>query len=139
MGHLLWTFSVVGGEPFCITMEGNPPIEHSGGTSVFHAVATPKQVSHLIDIAERAGCVVRANAPRAQSTEQRAERMALLGVAAQNRVWPSTVCPLCYWFDPLIEDGMPCGAVQWPEEMRRVSLENSKAVADLDACPIRRE
>ena len=138
LSHLLWTFQVVGGTPFDAKMPGNPRVAHHGGTSVFHLVATQEEATQMIDLAERAGCGVHAESGRRQTGAQRAIRMALLGAGREDRAWPCAECPSCYWFDPLIENGMPCGAVQWDEGTRRTSLEHPKAVTDLAVCPVKK-
>ena len=141
--HLLWVFQVEGGAPFRTKVGGNPSTEHNGGTSVFHLMLEEPEAKHFTDFVESLGCTVTVRPSRKQSPEQEAERSALLGVGKEDVVWPCERCPTCYWFDPvaLTPEGMgdPCGYSGWPEDTRRVCLESTKAVGDLEACPLKKD
>tara|TARA_Y100000310_G_scaffold321557_1_gene379373 strand:- start:5828 stop:6277 length:450 start_codon:yes stop_codon:yes gene_type:complete len=130
----LWTFRISGGSPFGLEISRNPCVEHNGGTSVFHLVLSPEEVRVIEDVATRRGCKVELWVPEGESAEQREERMTLLN--QQNRVWPSTECPTCAWFDPLLKDGEPCGLAGWEESAVTAFKKNTKAFGDLEGCPV---
>ena len=142
MGHSIWTFQVEGGSPFRTQVGGNPSVEHMGGTSVFHLVLEEADAQQFVSLVEEMGGKIEARPSRRQSKEQETERMSLLGVGKEESLWPCGECPTCYWFDPVAlkanGEGDPCGFTGWPEETKRVSLESTKAVDDLEKCPLRR-
>ncbi len=143
MTHTLWVFQVHGGESFRTQVGGNPSVEHNGGTSVFHLMLEEADARHFVSLVEKLGCTIEARPSRRQSQEQKLERDSLLGVGKKEALWPCQNCPTCYWFDPVSlqadGSGEPCGAKGWPEETRRVCLESTKAVEDLEACPLKKE
>lgn len=137
MSSSLWVFQVLGGEPFHTQVGGNPSVDHDGGTSVFHLVLTEPEAQNFRHVVKQLGCEMVVRPSRRQSAAQEKERSALLGVGKKGTAWPSHKCPTCYWFDPAAEED-PCGFTGWPEETRRVSLENPKAKRDWDECPVSR-
>jgi len=137
MAHEIWTVQLQGGDPFGLGVPGNPRVDHDGALSVFHLVLTAQQAAVIEDIADRRNCKATVRLLHKQTDEQKAERMALLGVQRGGKCWPSGACPNCAWFDPLIEEGEPCGYVNWPSESRTAFLESEKAASDWEACPVK--
>jgi len=123
------------GSPFQIQVPYNPPIEHGGGSTVVPLVLGTAHVSRLLDTIRSFGCEVDLIPAERQTPEQEAERLALLGVGREDVVWPSTACPECAWFDPLLA-GTPCGRVGWIPEAITVLLETPKPRQDAEACPV---
>ncbi len=131
-----------GGAEFQTQVGGNPNVKHCGDSSVFHLVLEDSDAKRFVQMMEGIGCTVVCRQSRKQTKEQEAERASLLGVGKKDAVWPCSKCPTCYWFDPtamqVTGEGDPCGFSGWPEDMRRVCLESTKAVDDLEACPLKR-
>lgn len=128
------------GKPFTVQPPHNPPVSHDGGTTAAHLVlpedAAVRLVGHLESLY---GCEVDLLASARQTAPQAAERALLLGQGENtDRVWPSTQCPECAWFDPLrVEPDVPCGLASWPPEtVTSLKTNGEKPQQDADACPV---
>jgi hypothetical protein len=131
----LWTLVLKGGNPRRFSLRGNPSVEHDGGQTVHHLVATRKQMEMLRDMLRVGGCQIEFIPGRQESPEQRHARAALLGHGKEDVVWPSPGCPGCFWFDPKEED--PCRYRSGDLTTRSLSLEaHEKARKDASACPV---
>ena len=69
----VWTFVVVGGEPFVLEVKGNPSLVHDGGKSLWKLVADPAAATHAAMILRDRGCIVDVHVD-GQSAEQFLER-----------------------------------------------------------------
>lgn len=131
----LWTVTIRGGNPQTLQIRGNPTIEHDGGQTVHHLVATQAQIRLLRDLMGVGGCDIEFIPARGESPTQRHERAALLGRGMEDVVWPSPGCPGCFWFDPTKDD--PCRYRAGDPMIRTLSLEtHTKARKDADACTV---
>ena len=128
----LWVRS---GKPFAVQPRHNPVIEHDGGTTAAHVVLTETDAALLRELLEAYGGVVDLARSAIQTPEQKKERLALLGVVREDSVWPSTACPECAWFDPLLPEN-PCGRAVWARETIAVFLQSDKPCRDVAACPV---
>jgi hypothetical protein len=135
MSASLWTITMRGGNPRTFQLRGNPTVEHDGGQTVHHIVATQAQVRLLRDLMQVEGCEIEFIPARRESSTQRHERAALLGRGMEDAVWPSPGCPGCFWFDPTDSD--PCRYRSGDPTTRSLSLEaHEKARTDASACPV---
>ena len=133
MSHQLWVFRLVGSEAVVLEIPGNPPLRHAGGTSVNVLMLTDAQALQVAATCKECGFEVEFHAPEEETEQERTERRTLLGT--DSRVFPSTACPSCYWFDPLL-DGV-CGRQGWPADMVEASLAaHEGARTDEAACPV---
>jgi hypothetical protein len=134
--HSLWTFQVMGVEPFAIQPPGNPTAFFEGGTGVFHFMLTAEQAAFVAHAIKAQGLKVKSWPVAGQTEEQRAERLAFLGEGKTEDDFPSLMCPMCFWFDPTAK-GM-CGRSAWPPESVVASLDVHEAARKGEAdCPVR--
>jgi len=103
----LLTVQIRGGEPFEISLEGNPLFTHNGATTVQPLMITPEEEEALRGLALRAGSQIEFFRPGKPSEEQERIRSLLMGEAGAARVWPCVQCPTCPWANPFHE--YPCG------------------------------
>jgi hypothetical protein len=141
MGLASWILSVSGGEGFSIDVPHNPTIlhePHKRPTLVSHLTLTGEQAEELMCVLHCVSANALLRRVDEASPEQEEEQKKLLGLLGQeDRVWPSSRCPSCFWFDPLLA-GMPCGETGWPLAMAKEAYQNlPKAKEDLDSCPVR--
>lgn len=122
------------GSPFTVQPKHNPVVEHDGGTTAVHLVMTDEDAADLRVLLEGYGGEVDLAYTARQTTEQKEERLALLGVGREDNVWPSTACQECAWFDPLLTE--PCGRAGWPPEVIDTLSQSPKPQQDLNACPV---
>jgi len=133
--HELWTFEVRGGSPFGIQAPGNPTVHHNGVLSVFHLMLTEGQAVQVEKVCQSQQCDVVSRPAAGQTEEQHEERLRLLGVGQEEKVWPSASCPECFWFDPLTHN--PCGYQSWnPVGVETSLAEHEKARKDVESCPM---
>lgn len=89
----LHTIHLMGGTAFGVQFQGNPPLEHDGGTTVCHLVLTEDEADTLRGLARINSCVKVDVSPMAgESAEQtkiRLERMGL-GDSAGGGEQPSS-------------------------------------------------
>ena len=123
------------GSPFTLQVPNNPPIEHDGGTTAIHLALSPDQQKQLTEAVAAFGCDFNLIPHERQTEEQTKERQALLGLQNPERVWPSTSCLTCAWFDPLLE-GEPCGRAGWDPEAITVFGSMEGPHKDAQACPV---
>jgi len=136
--HRLWTFRVVGGESFQLSLEGNPSVVHEGRTSVFHLLLADVSVNRFVDYLKQYGGQVEVWPMEGQSLEQKEERDLLMGKDHEEEVYPCVRCPECFWFELRGEDH--CGVTAWPSETVEAALaHNQKASKDLVECPLNGE
>lgn len=125
--QVLYTLRISGPNPFEFVAEGNPPVEHFGGTSLAKAYLTVVELGVLEEKAREAGCRLEAVEGPALS---RATHL-------PYREWETPLCEVCPWFDP-IETRNPCGVVELPPEsveaLQRVSTLHEDALRN---CPVR--
>lgn len=133
--HRLWTFRVRSTKEFTLQPPGNPSAIHPGGTSVFHFMLTQGQAKQVEAALVGLGARVDMRQAEEQTEAQRDERRALLGRGKEETVYPSAVCPTCFWFDPTIEG--VCGRAGWTVEVVEASLEAHEAARKCEAeCPV---
>lgn len=129
----LWTLVIEGSEELSFLVPGNPPVEHTGGSSIHHLVLRDGEAEEVTRLVEGQSLRVSLNRVLGQSPEQASERTRLLG---QDRVWPCAQCPTCPWLDPLGEPD-PCGLRAWPSESVAVLRETSEGHREAEAaCPV---
>lgn len=141
MGLDLYVLQIRGKEGFSIEVPHNPAVHHNPKRSLFTLQTLSLQEEHkdeLLHILEALRIDFTLRKMEESSPEQDEEQQKLLGLLGQDeRVWPSSKCPSCFWFDPLLE-GMPCGETGWPLETAREAYQTMPlAKRDLDACPVR--
>lgn len=127
---VVWTFQIVGGDPFSVQPKEGPVLEHNGVMSVWNISLRRSQAEQLQQIALHHGARVPLFHAEVDRTGQ-GLRDAHLELQGEDYPFPTPKCPGCFWFDPLTDTG--CGYVDWPEEMKEVPI--SKAWEDLDNCP----
>lgn len=135
MEHNLWVFRVSGNPPVTFQPPGNPVVYHDGVLSVFSLMLTVDERQILQSYLEERGCHVTVRESPRQTKEQYQERQDLLGVGKEEEVYPSAVCPACFWFDPQAESF--CGLSAWPlETVNQAQETNTKARDDYALCPV---
>lgn len=138
--HRLWTFKVIPGNNsvgFLLQVPGNPNISIPPQGTVFHLMLTEEQAMRIKMELEKLECKVQVKCMEGESSEQVAEREALLGFQRENVVWPTLSCTDCFWFDPLNAD-CPCMLDSSTETIIQAAREaNPKAVEDESACPLK--
>jgi hypothetical protein len=129
-------FRIQGGVPFTFQLEGNPTAVHDGVASLFHLMLTEAQKDELCAVIEEHGCeILDVRAAQKQTEEQKAERDKLRGIGREDKVWPTALCPECFWFDPT-QDDETCGYIVWTVETIEAALDShKKARADVLDCP----
>ena len=139
--HHLWVVTLRGGkDPFSVSVNGNPHMEHDPSrspTSVHTVMLTDEGAEELLRAVEVFGVEAVVRRVDEMTEEQKLEQARLLGRRGQEeRVWPTANCPSCFWVDPL-QEGVPCGASAWPVEVRNAAYEaHDAAKTDLDKCPL---
>lgn len=84
----VWTIVITGGDPFRLTLIGNPTLDHQGERTVWKVVGTADMAKRVVDIAKTLRC--KADFWTEEETpEQCAERAAILDGT---------------WKDPLVGD-----------------------------------
>jgi hypothetical protein len=137
----LWTFHVRNGDPFQLTVKGNPPVVHDGKQSLLKCLCTQDQAEDLETEMRSHGCTVKSNLPH-ETEEQREQREHILHVLGDSDSFPCVRCPECAWFDPFTE-GL-CGAgmssrdrgFSWEGEVIQERLTDLKFLADWKDCPL---
>lgn len=131
--HVLWMFQVTGPGVCTVETGGNPDLHHSGGVSATHLMLTAEQAAQVEATLLAHGLAVRRWQTALQTSEQRDERLAIMG--SEDLVLPCVECAQCYWFDPLVA-GL-CGRAAWPESMVVASLEAHSSAREGEAlCPV---
>lgn len=78
----IWTFLIIGGQDFTLTLKNNPTLDHIGGRTVWKFVGTEASAQALEAALASFGCTV-TRTTETESPEQTAERLALLGLGAK--------------------------------------------------------
>lgn len=141
MGLDVYVLQIRGAEGFSIEVPYNPAIHHEPKRSPLTLATLSLGEEHrdeLLHILDSLKVDYSFRKLEESSPEQDEEQKKLLGLLGQDeRTWPSSRCPSCFWFDPLLE-GVPCGETGWPLDAAREAYQNQqKAREDLDACPVR--
>jgi len=74
----VWTFLVLGGEPFHLFADLNPSLEHDGGRTMWKMVGTRPEAAQAVKTIQDQGAQVVLTTEE-QSPEQERERLRLLG------------------------------------------------------------
>ena len=127
------TITVEGNFPFRMALKGNMPLEHEGGTSVFHPVLTEGQLKELMRSMEETGCTV-SSTTKDESDEQKQMRSRQMGTL--QVVYECERCPSCTF---LSYKGDPCGLLSFEREEVQALLQTERGVRDLGECPVRDE
>lgn len=135
MEYRLCRILITGGSSFQLYPQGNPVIEHGGGTSVHNVYMSPSEVEDLVTTASKFGSSAQVLEPIEQTKTQKKERLDLLGVEKGQEVWPSVSCPECAWFEPTASSPY-CGRNLWPKSVVDSYLELPKSKKDLSNCPV---
>lgn len=137
--HHPYTFVMRGGEPVVIRAPGNPPLRHEGGTGVVTLMVTEQQADMVVAMLEKHFVRVVVNGPQWESDEQVELRRRIDAVQRLEAAdFPTPLCPLCPWFDPLHDDHEPCGYSSWNMDSRETFYRTNEAARDaLVACPIK--
>jgi len=134
----MWTFLIEGGEPFEVTMEGHPPLQHDGHRTLWKAYV-PMEDILAVDAA-----LAQAVGPEGSVTKH-----IECSISPEDAYFPQEhisqhgkvvdfrhpQCPLCSWFSPYTET--TCGLQDWVHEMVCSHLNFPKAKEDFDNCPDR--
>ena len=132
MPVLVWTFQLVGGDPFGLHVLNNPAVQHEGGISIWHLRINKVQAQEVQDLASRYGVRIRAYCET--ETDEQTEMHTRL-FESEASLFQCAECPNCYWLD-LQTEGY-CGAQSWARERRVAALEAfESARTDLGACPV---
>lgn len=133
MPNKVVSYIIRGGNPFRLTIFGNPEIEHDGSQTIGHLYATLGEVSAISEYISNFGCQVEFWEMQEQTQEQEKERQDLLGFQKEDAVFPTAKCPECAWFDPLVPTY--CGLNDWPPESKQTLLANTHHMQHLNECP----
>jgi len=132
--RLMWTFRIVGGDPFDLQVLGNPSAEHGGGLSIWHLRVTDPHALEIEEVAKLHGARVMAHC-QTETDEQTAMHKKML--ESGDSLFSCLLCAECYWLDLQVEGY--CGMTEWPPERRQAALESFEgAVEDAAACPVPR-
>lgn len=137
----LWIFSVTGGEPFRIQVQGNPAMVHKGTRSVLRCLCTDSQADELVAKMREHGGKIVTNSPR-ETPEQRVERNNVFAVLGPDTVWPTNQCPQCAWLDPEVPGLCGAGMLRWKgfegwdREIILERLAIDKFETDRESCPL---
>ena len=127
--HQLWIFQVAGSGTFTLQIVGNPSLAHGGGMSATTLFLTDGQAALVEQAIQDMGFTV----VRRLTAEQRTERLAILG--SEDTVFPCSLCPQCYWFDPTVPG--VCGRAAWPDSLIQASNDAHAYAREAElACPI---
>ena len=80
----VWTFLVLGGEPFSLFAELTPSLDHNGGRTLWKLVGTEADAAQAMSAIQDQGAQVVLTTEE-QSPEQERERMRLLGRGEEDR------------------------------------------------------
>jgi hypothetical protein len=128
----LWTVTIHGYAPFECFLEGNPSIEHHGGTSVHHLFGTLEEVAFLRTLGESRGLKM-----EARGLEWAAPTKQVLPTPEEVQVLCEK-CPTCPWWDPVtLGEGKSCALHEAPIEYSETLAANSQALREAAAaCPV---
>jgi hypothetical protein len=131
----VWTFTILGGDPFGIAIPGNPPLRHDGTRTIQPLYATQEVADGLQAKAEGYGCTVKVTCQE-EPREAAEERAAILALQQDDAVLPSNKCPSCFWLALTPPD--QCGVSAWPKETVDAAIQaHDQAINDLLDCPVR--
>tara|TARA_R110002153_G_scaffold44414_1_gene125132 strand:- start:29 stop:493 length:465 start_codon:yes stop_codon:yes gene_type:complete len=126
----LYTVVLKGGDPFEVAIPFSGAVEHDGVHSLHHIYCTKDVLDSVLSLGATQ-CKVYYDS---ESEEQRAER-ATLHRQDLDKVFPTSECGGCYWFDLHTEN--MCGAMDWSDDIKKASLElHQEALEGLNRCPI---
>jgi hypothetical protein len=126
------TLKITGGETFVLYLSKNPPVHHDGVLSLHQLYLSDEELSSVGRLVLGFGSNLQVVGPVLQTPDQLSDRVTLLGIGSEFRVWPSKLCMDCSWLDPLMEN--PCGRASWPKESVESFLEMEKPKTDLSDC-----
>lgn len=131
----VWTFTILGGEPFGLALPGNPPLRHDGTRTIQSLYATQEVADGLRAKAGGYGCTVKVTCQE-ESQEAAEERAAILALQQDDAVFPSSKCPSCFWL--ALNSLDQCGVSAWAKETVDAAIQaHDQAINDLLDCPIR--
>lgn len=81
----VWTFLIIGGQDFTLTLKNNPILDHIGGRTVWKFVGSEESAQALESALKSFDCTV-FRTTETESPEQVVERLALLGKASPELV-----------------------------------------------------
>ena len=130
--RLMWTFQLVGGEPFNLEVPLNPPAVHNGNLSIWHLRVTKTQAKEIETLAGFGG--VRVTTHCEVETEEQSKIHQRFHESGES-LFACLQCVECYWLD-LQTEGY-CGLRSWPRERADAALEGWKgAFEDAARCPV---
>lgn len=77
--HFVWTFQLVGGQAFTMTLPNNPSLDHDGQRTLWKMVGTETLAKQALQAFQAFGVQVNLYT-ESELPEQTAERLALLGI-----------------------------------------------------------
>lgn len=130
----VWTFQLVGGDPFGMGVPNNPQIKHDGGITLYHLVGSETLANQVGNLIESFGCRV-TRTGELETPEQSSYHQQY--IESQASLFPCMECVGCFWLD-LHTEGY-CGLESWGSVAREQSLKwYSKATSDAGSCPLGR-
>jgi hypothetical protein len=126
-----WSFLITGGDPFQVQVGTNFPIRHNGDRTVWNGLLTEEEKADLEKWlrASTCSCTIYNTDPTESEIDQQ------LFERTPNDFHCSQ-CPSCFWYD--LSSGNRCKAMDIPQSIMRVLIEDDSAVQSIDyhSCPI---
>lgn len=128
----LWVVTLEGPATFVFHSEGNPSVEHNGGTSAHHIYTSEAGISYLSMRAGSFGLRV-----KARGLQEEKSKIESLPLPEDVQVL-CLECPTCPWWDPVtLGQGKSCSFLEASKEYAQTLMENSlKHREAAAACPI---
>lgn len=135
MCRLLWTFIVRGAGVVDLQVKHGPPLNHTGGETVWKALLTEAEVAEVEAYLQSRNLTLERLRQSREDIRQTSP-FTVSSLAETEGVYKTVGCPLCFFFHPQGEN--QCGVRDWPPESVKASLSHPKCIADLDACTLQR-
>lgn len=131
-GLKLWTLVLKGGNSFELFIEGSGAVFHDGRHSLHHIFCNEETINSVLSVFGGSNYLLHSEA----ETEEQSATRKLFHREDLEKVFPSTACPKCFWFD--LEAPSMCGLIDWGLETQKECRQaHKKAVADEKGCPLR--
>lgn len=133
----VYNLQVVGGDPFSLQPQANPPLRHDGVKWTGQLLLSREEYAQLEEVCAKHGAeLVHNEMMTLEEHKQERERRKNMS-QMDDTVFFTAECGLCMFCD-LKEDGtgMECGVESWAPESVEKLLETEKAREDLTNCPL---